>query len=98
MNVSLTPELDKYVQSKVETGRYNSASEVLREALRLMQEKDEIRELQLAQVRRQIDRGMDALASGDIVEGTASELYQQSIERSRRRLEARKRSSDGSNV
>jgi putative addiction module CopG family antidote len=34
MNVSLTPELEKFVSAKVESGRYNSASEVVREALR----------------------------------------------------------------
>jgi antitoxin ParD1/3/4 len=35
MNVSLTPELEQFVQTKVQSGRYNSASEVVREALRL---------------------------------------------------------------
>jgi antitoxin ParD1/3/4 len=90
MNVSLTPELDAYVSSKVKTGRYNSASEVLREALRLLQEKDEIRDLQLAEARLKIQSGLDALASGDFVEGTSKELYEQTIVRSRERLEARK--------
>ncbi|MBD3560548.1 type II toxin-antitoxin system ParD family antitoxin, partial [Planktothrix sp. FACHB-1355] len=43
MNVSLTPELEKFVQEKVKSGRYLSASEVVREALRLLQEQDQIR-------------------------------------------------------
>jgi antitoxin ParD1/3/4 len=90
MNVSLTPELDRYVASKVQTGLYNSASEVLREALRLMQEKDEIRDLQLAEVRLKIQNGLDALANGDFVEGTSKELYDHTIARSRKRLELRK--------
>jgi len=34
MNISLTPELEKLVQAKVESGLYNNASEVIREALR----------------------------------------------------------------
>ena len=42
MNVSLTPELEKYVNDKVKTGRYNSASEVMRESLRALQN-DELR-------------------------------------------------------
>jgi putative addiction module CopG family antidote len=42
MNVSLTPELEKLVQKKVQTGRYTSASEVIREALRLMEPRDEM--------------------------------------------------------
>lgn len=39
MNVSLTPELEKFVREKVATGLYNNASEVVREALRLLYEK-----------------------------------------------------------
>jgi len=40
MNVSLTPELENFVSAKVDSGRYNSASEVVREALRLLEEHD----------------------------------------------------------
>jgi antitoxin ParD1/3/4 len=43
MNVSLTPQLEKFVSAKVESGRYNSASEVVREALRLLEEHDSAR-------------------------------------------------------
>ena len=42
MNVSLTPELEQYVSAKVESGRYNSASEVVREALRLLEEHEQV--------------------------------------------------------
>ena len=41
MNVSLTPELEKWVQSKVETGLYGSSSEVVRDALRLLHQFEE---------------------------------------------------------
>lgn len=44
MNVSLTPELERYTRARVESGRYNSASEVVREALRLHQEREAKRE------------------------------------------------------
>jgi len=40
MNVSLTPNLESYVKSKVDSGLYNSASEVIREGLRALREKD----------------------------------------------------------
>ena len=43
MNIHLTPELEQMVQRKVKTGRYNSASEVVREALRMMEQRDEYR-------------------------------------------------------
>jgi len=41
MHVSLTPELEELVKAKVETGMYNSASEVIREALRIWQDQQE---------------------------------------------------------
>ena len=40
MNVSLTPELEQYIRAKVDSGRYLSASEVVREALRLLEQKE----------------------------------------------------------
>ena len=40
MNVSLTPQLEKMIRDKVESGRYNNASEVVREGLRLIEERD----------------------------------------------------------
>ena len=43
MNVSLTPELEQFVSAKVQSGRYNWASEEVREALRLLEEYDEAR-------------------------------------------------------
>ena len=43
MNVSLTPELERFVQEKVHSGRYTSASEVVREALRLLEEHEKVR-------------------------------------------------------
>ena len=50
MNVSLTPELESLVNEKVQTGMYQTASEVVREALRLLKERDEtkLRELREA--------------------------------------------------
>ena len=40
MNVSLTPTLERYIQAKVQSGRYSSASEVVREGLRALQEQE----------------------------------------------------------
>jgi antitoxin ParD1/3/4 len=64
MNVSLTPELEQLVAKKVESGRYTSASEVIREALRLLEEHDRLKELQFAEVKRKIDRGLQQLDEG----------------------------------
>jgi antitoxin ParD1/3/4 len=64
MNVSLTPELEQLVAEKVESGRYTSASEVIREALRLLEEHDQLKQQRLAQVREKIDRGLQQLDAG----------------------------------
>jgi antitoxin ParD1/3/4 len=47
MNVTLTPQLEEMVKQKVASGLYTSASEVIREALRLMEEQDPLREAKL---------------------------------------------------
>jgi len=60
LNINLTPQLEKLVRQKVSSGRYNSASEVVREALRLMETQDELRSLKLEQLRRDIREGLDS--------------------------------------
>jgi len=60
MNVSLTPDLEKYVQKKVDSGRYRSSSEVVREALRLLEEKDLEREERLSALKAEIQVGLDS--------------------------------------
>ncbi|MBD2517838.1 type II toxin-antitoxin system ParD family antitoxin [Nostoc sp. FACHB-973] len=60
MNVSLTPELEKWVQSKVESGMYTSASEVIREGLRLLKEQDALKAIRLGELRREIQQGIDS--------------------------------------
>ena len=63
LNVNLTPQLEKLVRQKVSSGRYNSASEVVREALRLMEAQDELRSLKLEQLRRDIREGLGSGAT-----------------------------------
>lgn len=65
MNVSLTPELERFVSEKVESGLYNNASEVVREGLRLLKEQDEIR----LRWREQIERGWLEAQTGRVVDG-----------------------------
>jgi putative addiction module CopG family antidote len=48
MNVSLTPDLESLIREKVESGRYNDASEVVREGLRLLDERDRLQQLRAA--------------------------------------------------
>lgn len=60
MNVNLTPQLEEMVRQKVNSGLYTSASEVVREALRLMDEKDRLRAAKLAQLRQDIREGLES--------------------------------------
>jgi antitoxin ParD1/3/4 len=64
MNVSLTPELEQIVDQKVKSGMYNSASEVVREGLRLLQQRDDMREAKLNALRAEIKKGTDSLETG----------------------------------
>jgi antitoxin ParD1/3/4 len=60
MNISLNPHFESLIQMKVKSGLYNSASEVVREALRLMEERDHLRELRLEEVRQEVQKGIDS--------------------------------------
>lgn len=60
MNVNLTPQLEELVRSKVKSGMYTSASEVVREALRLMDEQDRLRQVKLDELRREVRKGLDS--------------------------------------
>jgi antitoxin ParD1/3/4 len=71
MNVSLTKELEKFVHSKVDSGFFQNASEVVRSALRLMKERDTERENQLAWMQRAIDKGWDEAKAGQLRTGEA---------------------------
>ena len=71
MNISLTPQLEALVREKVASGLYTSASEVVREALRLLAERDDERSTHLARLRADVQRGLDELDRGD---GTAWDL------------------------
>ncbi len=84
MNISLTPHFDDLVKSKVESGLYNSASEVMRDALRLLEERDRLRALRLDEVRHKIQKGMDS--------GEATPLDIEEVKaRGRRRLAKQER-------
>jgi len=80
MNISLTPELEKLVTQKVDSGLYQSASEVIREGLRLLDDQDRLRELHLNEVRKKIQTGLDQLDRGEGIPG--DQAYAQMKQRS----------------
>ncbi len=71
MNVSLTPELEKLVQAKVASGMYASASELVREALRLIEERDAFHAQRKAAMDAFIQEGMDSADRGEFVDSDA---------------------------
>ena len=87
MNVSLTPELEQLVHAKAESGRYNSASEVVREALRLLDDHEKARAAQLAEFDQELGRRLAALDRGERVDPAdlRSRLQRKSEERRKRR-------------
>jgi antitoxin ParD1/3/4 len=86
LNVNLTPKLEKLVRQKVSSGRYNSASEVVREALRLMEAQDELRTLKLEQLRRDLQQGLD---SGPARPWNVEEMKREGRKRATRAASAR---------
>ena len=68
MNVSLTPELEQLINDKVDTGMYQTASEVVREGLRLLKDRDD------RQLRADIRAGFEAADRGEYTDYTASSI------------------------
>jgi antitoxin ParD1/3/4 len=88
MNVSLTPELEKFVAVKVDSGRYTSASEVVREALRVLEEHDRLRASQLAAFNLELGHRLASLDRGERVEPAAARKRIEAKSRARRKMTA----------
>ena len=71
LNVSLTPELEQFVESRVASGRYQTASEVIREGLRLLEEREQARQAALDELRAQLRRGIEQADRGELLDGDA---------------------------
>ncbi len=79
VNVSLTPHLGKFVHSRVASGRYQSVSEVIREGLRLLEERGEA----FRDLRNKIAVGLDQALRGELLDG--EKVFQELGHRSRKR-------------
>jgi len=77
MNVSLPPELEARVRQRVESGMYGSASEVIREALRLFEAYEQVKTAKLDGLRQDIAKGLDDIKNGRIKEVDFASLKQQ---------------------
>lgn len=87
MNVSLTPELERQIEQRVASGQYTSASEVMREALRLFFRYDESRNQEIERLNRRIAEGLGQLDRGEGI--PAAEARRQTKERIAARRKSR---------
>ena len=82
MNVSHTPELETLVNEKAASGDYNSVSEVVRAALRLLKDQDELRRIPREELRREVMRGVEEIRNGKgVTYESADEIAEAVIKR-----------------
>jgi antitoxin ParD1/3/4 len=75
-NVNLTQELDRFVLARVETGRFENASEVVRAGLRTLEREERLYEAKLKALRAAIDEGdASGVAEGDVFQQVREALY-----------------------
>jgi antitoxin ParD1/3/4 len=72
MNVNLGPVFDEFVSELLETGLYQSQSEILREGLRLLKERQDFKNLQLSRLRAEVAQGAKQADRGEFVDGPAA--------------------------
>ena len=60
MNISLTHELEQFITAKLKSGRYTSMSEMIRDGLRLLVERDQLYQIRLDELRKEIQKGIDS--------------------------------------
>lgn len=89
MNVSLTAELEKFVNERVASGLYTSASEVVREGLRLLQEKELLKQIKLRELRQEVRKGLDQLERDEVTVYESESLSELAAEIKRQGREER---------
>lgn len=79
MNITLGNEFESRIAKKVESGLYNSASEVIRESLRMMFEKDVLKEQQFVLLQKHISMGFSQLETGQHTDENIMDLFENSV-------------------
>lgn len=86
-NVVLTDHHQAFVEDLVTSGRYQNASEVMREGLRALEERVAREDANLAELQKRIAHSLDQLDRGEYVEGTSEEILRGAFEEAKRRLD-----------
>jgi antitoxin ParD1/3/4 len=89
VNISITPELDAFLQNRVKSGRYQTTSEVVREALRLLERQEREREESFQQLKVKLNRGATQAERGELIDG--DEVFDELRELIEERRRARKK-------
>ncbi len=69
MDVSLTPELERFIHSQLESGKYASAADVILAGIRLLEERERIYKGQFEELRREVLIGIESAERGEVVDG-----------------------------
>ena len=77
MNVTIGNEFERRISEKVDTGLYTSASEVIRDGLRLLFEKDVIRERQAELLKQELEKGIIALDRGEVSNKSVMDIMEE---------------------
>jgi antitoxin ParD1/3/4 len=80
MNITLGTEFERRIAEKIDSGLYTSASEVIRDGLRLLFEKDQIRERQAAVLREEVSKGFAQLESGNLNSNSVADIFQKALD------------------
>jgi antitoxin ParD1/3/4 len=94
MNVSLTPELTQFVQDLVQTGMYHSSSEVIRDGLRLLRDREQLRQIRIDELRKEIAIGLEQLEQGEYTVMTENTFEEIKAEGRRRLAQSREGKQD----
>lgn len=79
-NVALTDQLVTFIDDLVETGRYKSVSEVVRDGLRALQDRMAREAAELAEIQHRIGRSLDQLDRGENADGTLEEIFDRAFD------------------
>ena len=91
MNVSLTKELENFIGELVASGMYFSASEVVRDGLRLLREQEALKKMRLEELRAEIMPGIEDLKTGNSMSfASEEEIFQEVKKRGQKRLDKKR--------
>ena len=84
-NVVLTERHMDFLDRLVKSGRYQNASEVMRDGLRALEDRIEREEAELAEIQSRIGRSLDQLDRGELAEGSIDEAFDRAFARAKER-------------